>query len=208
MMMKTSKGFTLIEILVALAVFAIMAAISSAALYDVFHTREQLNLQANQLNRLQLAYSLINNDLQLVSARSVRGTGMLLEPAFSADKNEIKLTREGLTNPLALEKRSTLQRVQLICQKGQLIRQTQTMLDSPDNKNVQRKTLISKLKSCHFRVLDNNRQYLDEWTLTSAVHPGQKEHFPVAVELGLDVAEWGKMTLIFILPEALYHEKN
>lgn len=208
MMNKNNKGFTLIEILIALTVFAIMAAISSAALYDVFHTREMLNKQANQLNKLQLAYSLLSNDLQQVLPRPVRGYNMMMEPAFTANNKEITLTRDGLSNPMALEKRSTLMRIRLLCQKNQLIRESRPVLDAPGKTKFQQKVLLSHLKSCQFRLLTKNKQYIDEWRLSSSNQPGQEDVFPNGIELSLDLSDWEKTQLIFILPEALYHEKT
>ena len=53
--MTRVKGFTLIEILIALTVFAILATITSSTLYYAFNTRTRVNEQSERLSTLQLA---------------------------------------------------------------------------------------------------------------------------------------------------------
>ena len=74
--MNRRHGFTLIEVMVALAVFAILSAMTSQALYHAFDTRARVNEQANQLNAIQLAMTLIRRDTQQIIERSIYGNDM------------------------------------------------------------------------------------------------------------------------------------
>ncbi|NYQ85965.1 GspJ family T2SS minor pseudopilin variant LspJ, partial [Escherichia coli] len=69
--MIKNKGFTLIEILIALTVFAILATITSSTLYYAFNTRTRVNAQAERLNALQLAISIIQQDTSQTVERAI-----------------------------------------------------------------------------------------------------------------------------------------
>ena len=70
--MRTARGFTLLELVVALAVFAVLATLAYGSLARLLYAREQLASRAEALGRLQLAYSLLERDCQALVARPVR----------------------------------------------------------------------------------------------------------------------------------------
>src|SRR5437660_10088382 len=109
--MKKVKGFTLIEILIALTVFAILATLTSSSLYYAFNIRTRVNAQAERLNTLQLAISIIQQDISQTVERGVRGNEMRLFPVFIGRAKYLELTPDGHVNPDALETRSTLKRI-------------------------------------------------------------------------------------------------
>lgn len=202
--MRKIQGFTLLEILIALTVFAILATFTSSALYYAFNTRARLSMQAERLIHLQLAITLIERDIEQVAARAVRGNNMQLFPAFIGKANYVELTRDGLPNPHYQENRSTLKRIALLCKNNRLIRRTWNSLDTPNRQNFADKILLDQVNYCRFAYLNNRLELLPEWReyFTS---PQQKiEPFPRAVQLSLTLANWGKASFLFILPEALY----
>jgi len=71
--MKTSgRGFTLVEILVAVAIFSIIAAISFTGLANFLKQRDQITLRTQRLHQLQSAMLLLEQDLRFAVSRSVR----------------------------------------------------------------------------------------------------------------------------------------
>jgi len=71
--MKTSgRGFTLVEILVAIAIFSIIAAISFTGLANFLKQRDQITLRTQRLHQLQSAMLLLEQDLRFAVSRSVR----------------------------------------------------------------------------------------------------------------------------------------
>ncbi len=72
-MIKNHSGYTLIEVLVALAVFATLAAITSSAMYYAFENRKKLTERADFFNELELAFSMISNDSIQILNRAVLG---------------------------------------------------------------------------------------------------------------------------------------
>lgn len=207
--MKQAAGFTLLEILIALTVFAILATLTSTALYHAFNTREKVNLQADRLNELQLAMSLIENDSKQITERPIRSNEMRLFPAFLGRGNYVEFTRSGMANPMGQEKRSTLKRVALLCRGNQLVRRSWAALD-PENHNVyEDKILLDHLNQCHIKYLDQNLRVLPEWREKTLNQAQKKEPFPKAIQLNLNLDDWGEASLLFIVPEALYkHQKE
>lgn len=178
--MIKNKGFTLIEILIALTVFAILATITSSTLYYAFNTRTRVNAQAERLNALQLAISIIQQDTSQTVERAIRGNEMRLFPIFVGQPQYLELTRDGVVNPNSAEKRSTLERVALVCQDSKLLRRTWNTLDPIDRNIYKDKVLLDNLSECHFNYLNQNLQLLSEWREQAVNQNQQREPLPKA----------------------------
>lgn len=202
--MRINRGYTLIEVMVALAVFAILAAITSQALYHAFDTRARVNVQANQLNDIQLAIALLSRDTEQVIDRSIRGNEMHLFPPFIGQPHYFEFTRDGLVNPGGVELRSTLKRIAFLCMGKKLVRRSWESLDTPSRKNYRDKILLNNLDECSFAYLTNARQILTEWREYAVQQNQKKETLPLAIQVNLNIHNWGKMSLLFAVPEALY----
>ena len=194
--MKRVDGFTLIEILIALAVFAILATITSSSIYHAFNTRARVTRQADQLSALQLAIAILNQDTQQIVARSVR-RNQHHSPALIGQPHYVEFTRGGHTNPDGLERRSTLTRVAFLCKDSTLIRRRWDLLDTPTPNAYQDKILLDNLTQCQFAYLTHHQQIVSDWT-QDAVQPHQPVvTLPAAIQLTAHVADWGKLSLLF-----------
>jgi general secretion pathway protein J len=199
-----SKGFTLIEILIALTIFAIVATITSSSLYYAFTTRTRVTAQMDQLSTLQLTISLLQQDISQTVPRAVRGNEMHLFPAFIGRPEYVEFTRDGNNNPKSAEQRSTLKRIAWLCLNGSLIRRSWNRLD-PINRNVhQDQILLHQVKQCHFNYLNQALQVLHEWRPEAVTQNQKLEPLPKAVQINMTLNHWGEMNLLFIIPEALY----
>jgi general secretion pathway protein J len=66
---KRTKGFTLIEIMVAVGIFAVIASIVGPALFQFLDIRERANAKQEQLEGLQKTFMFLSNDLRYASNR-------------------------------------------------------------------------------------------------------------------------------------------
>ena len=97
--MKKQSAFTLLEILIALVVFSILATITSSAMYHAFNTRAIVTKQADKLSVIELAMAVIRRDTQQIVERSVRSNTSKQLPIFTGRPQYLEFTRGGKVNP-------------------------------------------------------------------------------------------------------------
>ena len=118
MNLARARGFSLIELLVALAVFAALAAAAYGGLAQIAATRGALAKQQDRFAQIVRAVSVLERDLRQAISRPVRGNGSgEWLPALEGAGDRIELTRVGFANPLA-EPRSNLERVAYASMRG------------------------------------------------------------------------------------------
>ena len=202
--MKTTQGYTLIEIMVALAVFAILSAMTASTMQHAFSTKEHVAAQANQLGTLQLAITLMSKDTEQVIDRPIMGNEMRSFPPFVGESHYLEMTRGGLLNPNGLEHRSTLKRIAYLCQNKNLIRRSWDSLDTPERDQYHDIVILDQLNACHFSYIAANKQTLNEWHNYAVQQNQKKENLPSAIQLNVSLKKWGQMSLVFPLTEAIY----
>ncbi len=203
--MSYSRGYTLIEVIVALAVFALLSVMSTSAIYHTFNTRARLTEQADQLNQLQLAITRIRQDTTQWVERSVRGNEGRTFPVLIGESAYVEFTRAGLVNPEGEELRSTLMRVAYLCSQSTLIRRTFQTLDEPNRKNHADQILLDHLKQCSFSYLSPKREVLNTWEKYAIQQQNATQSFlPIALKLNLEQEHFGEIKLLFVIPEGLY----
>lgn len=80
--MRSSRGFTMLEMIVAIAIFAIIAAISYSALNNFLDARAHINSTNERLRALQTMFVLLEQDLRYAVNRTVRNEYGDVEPSF------------------------------------------------------------------------------------------------------------------------------
>ena len=83
---RNIRAFTLIEVLVSLAIFSIMAALAYGALGQTLDSAELLNDRMDRLQAIQRTMRLLSEDLQQLSPRPIRDElGDGFAPALDTD---------------------------------------------------------------------------------------------------------------------------
>src|SRR4051812_29065404 len=100
------KGFTLIEVLIALAVFAILSTITAFSMSNAFNIKARVTAQMDRIAAFDQSLALIRQDSSQITFRPVRDGSMRLKPAFIGQSTYMEFTRSGLVNPDSQEKRS------------------------------------------------------------------------------------------------------
>ena len=104
---KTQHGFTLIELMIALAIFAVLSAMTYGGLRAVLNARNQSDQQAERLATLQTALVIMGRDIEQATPRSIRDVGNGGQPAMMGGGNNtasvsgsmLEFTRTGWRNP-------------------------------------------------------------------------------------------------------------
>jgi len=155
-------GFSLIELLVAVAVFAIMSALAYGGLNSIARTRGELARQEDAFRDLMRAVGTLQRDLRAAAARPVRGNFGQELPAFIGSADHLEFTRLGFANPQA-EPRSNLERVFYELDTGMLKRGRYAVLDRAPTTAPTLAELKIKAEEFRLRYLDAGNRWLDAW---------------------------------------------
>jgi len=197
---QSASGFTLLELLVALAIFSLIAVMSYSGLTVVLNQQAATEIQAESLAKLQKVYLLLQRDIEQVVPRPVRDEYGDEQPAL-AGSDALQLTRGGWSNP-AGSLRSTLQRVGYAYEDRQLVRYSWAVLDRAQDSEPQRQPLIDDIEEMTIRYLDANNEWEERWPNPLAAGGGTVDMtlLPRAVEITLDHEKFGPLVWVFRLP--------
>jgi general secretion pathway protein J len=194
--LANARGFTLLELVVAMAVFAIMAAIAYSGLNNVLIARQLTEVHSEQLHQLQLAMSWFARDVEQIVNRGVRSEyGEMLPPVVGNDFEGylLEITRGGWRNP-ANQPRSHLQRVAYAVRDEQLVRAYWRVLDRAEDSKPFENVLLDGVKGVEIRYLASNDEWRTSWPELAATGNVNPEVIPRAIEVNVDTKQFGKIT--------------
>ncbi|MDX1404042.1 MAG: type II secretion system minor pseudopilin GspJ [Woeseiaceae bacterium] len=192
--MTRQRAFTLIEVLVSMAVFAVLSALAYGALSETLDSVEFLNSRMDRLQAVQRTVRLLSEDLQQLSPRPIRdelgeGFGPALDTDFQSGY-ALELTHGGWSNPVVLP-RSTQQRSAYRIEDDELIRYHWNVLDRTLANEPLSVTLLDGVESIQFRFMLANGEWLEQWPpQTGALGARQR---PRAVEFLLTLEGEGEI---------------
>jgi general secretion pathway protein J len=197
------RGFTLLELLVALAIFGLLAAMSYSGLWAVLEQQSHTEQAADRLGELQKMYLIMQRDIEQIVPRTVRDEfGDEQPPLIGGDS--LRLTRGGWRNP-AGRQRSTLQRVGYAYEEQQLVRYTWSVLDRAQDSEPLKLPLSEDVERMGLRYLDGNDAWKEQWPDTAAgIDADAADELPAlpkAIEVTLEHKNFGTLVWLFQLPQ-------
>jgi len=208
---RRQLGFTLLELLVALSIFALIAVIAYNGLYAVLNARAETDRQAERLAEIQTALAILGRDIEQTLNREIRDEFGDRQPALRGDPEAedrpfLEFTRAGWRNP-ARQVRSHLQRVGYRMDQEGLVRVTWRVLDRAQDSAPVEEQILSEVTAVQMRFLDDRQQWHTQWPppdmLNQPAEPGQQPQplpLPRAVELALNLQDFGRIVRLFALP--------
>lgn len=199
---NAQRGFTLLELLVALAVFAILSVIAYSGLRSILSTQARLEAQSQRLAQVQMAFYFLERDIQQMLARGVRDEFGQPHPALQSGGlggELLELTRNGWDNPLGLQ-RASLERLAYRLQEARLLRLHWDTLDRGGPEEPRQTVVLDQVREVRLRFLDQQNKWQTEWPPRSQQNELLKDNLPQAVELSVILNDWGAITRLFILP--------
>lgn len=203
MMRKMQLGFTLIELMVSIAIFAVLTLAGWQVFNNLIQVRERTAVKAEQLAAIQEAYEQLSRDFNQALARPAT-IGNNAEAAFYLNSNEFHLTRTGVIDPLKLGI-APIERVQYLVVQGQLIRQSYPQVDQSGNLIPSKTVLLSNVTDWTVTTLDKSTS--STWPLEENQTPppaGQpltgNSTLPMAVQITLTVNTQSLRWLFPMLP--------
>ncbi len=206
MRQQKHRGFTLLELLVALSVFAMVSVIAYTGLHMVLQGKERTEQHAVKLQKLQSAVLLLERDLLQFTPRSIRDEYGDTQPAIkSADLGDYLLEFSSGGRPsLAGLKRSTLQRVAYGMRDSKLVRFLWPVLDRPSVSEPYELELIDGVREFNCRYLKADHKWSEQWPPLGA----SAGDLPLAVEITLELETMGEFRRLFPVPQAPLPAQN
>jgi general secretion pathway protein J len=211
-----SSGFTLVEVLVAMAITALISVVAYGALSSALSGAESLRSTMVRSQDINQTLMLLSRDIRQVVNRSVIDEFNQRAPALSGgalSRYPLTLTRAGWHNSTGAP-RSTLQRVRWWIEDDVLWRAhfpvldrtpgteaiETAMLDDVERFEVRFVPTISDVKSDRDDVIDD-RNWRDNWMLDVS-QPGLELPTPAAIEIVLQIAKLGEVRRLYVLPSS------
>jgi len=196
---RLSDGFTLIEVLVAMAIFGVMTTLAYMSLGQTFESADILNNRMDRLQSIQRTIRYLSIDLATASPRPVRSdVGDTYLPALmvsAANDFALAVTHGGWPNPAGLP-RSTQQRSVYLLEDGKLFRIYYTVLDSTYSNNAISTEILDGVESLEFRLIQDNSEVTNQWPPAGAQGASADRIRPRAVEIILTLESEGEIRRI------------
>lgn len=200
---KRGAGFTLIEVLVAVAVTAMIAAISVAAFDSAEKAHVRTKIKLESIQRMDRAWLALEADLRnALSRATLSSSGDDTIPALKADSEQeewLSLLRGGRANPLHFY-RSELAYVAYSLEENVLVRKIWIDPANLEEELAYSQKLLEGVEEVQMRILPPKSRsikhgpWLDEWPPAQA-----PEALPLALEITLVLEQGDEITRLFSL---------
>lgn len=204
--LSRDRGFTLIEVLVAIAIFGIMASVAYRALTSVLESRERLDGEHRKWRALSIAFSRIEQDLGAIRARPARDTGGVMQPPLvgvqvlrNANEGQIMFSRAGYTDEKGVPGAPT--RVGYRARDGMLEYMTWAALDQAPRTEPNVSQLLQGVQELRARYLDATGQWFERWPAGSAINApldDAKAILPRALEFEVQLQSGERIRRVFV----------
>ena len=193
------RGFTLVEMLVALTIFALMSVLAYRGLAAVLQTREHLTEDNRRWRDIALTLAQLEQDMNMVVNRPVRDSGDLPLPALvgnpqalGANDAQLSFSRMGLAWQSGVL--ADVQRHGYRLSNGTLEQLVWPVLDRAPLTEPVVHALLERVNRFELRYLDGRGNWQPRWPL-----PGVAA-LPAALEVVLELDGGVAVTRVFALP--------
>jgi len=198
------KGFTLLEVLIAIAIFSLIS-LSSFSIFDTVLSGDEIAKQRSERhNELQRAFLIIERDITQIARRSVRLNGEApLESflqtsgdSFVSDEQALAFVRHGWTNPGLLLPRSDMQTVAYRIVDETLERLHFNFVDVVVGEEPKVRLLMSDVSELAFEYYDG-KKWQKIWS---------ENFLPLAIAIEVNTKDYGIIRRQFLVAGS--QEKN
>ncbi|PWG01524.1 type II secretion system minor pseudopilin GspJ [Sphingosinicella humi] len=193
------QGFTLVELLVALLIFGMIAAAGVALLSFSVRAQDMADARLDDVAAMRRVGALLTGDLAQAAARVVRNEAGAVKPAFVGGTGAegdiaLALVRRGWDNPDGAG-RPSLQKVEYRLTGVRLERIAYRNLDGAAP--MEPVTVLEGVEALRLRYRDSEGEWRERWD------PTQITDLPRAVEMIVDVRDGGPVRQLFLVGAGL-----
>lgn len=188
------RGYTLVEVLIAVTVFAILAGTVYAALNTLSQAAFVHRERSAELAELQRALVRLETDLRQLTVRPVRASDRQLLPALAGQAGQLEATRAGWANPQQ-HRRSQLQRFAWSANRDRLVRTSWSVTDRTPATPAVAEEVLAGLEALEFGYYSADGRWLEQWP-----EDGASAGLPRAVRYRMETTGFGQVERIVVLP--------
>jgi len=186
-------GFTMLEMLVAIAVFALFGLLGQQVTDGMLRADALSAGQEQKLSLVQRTMQLLGHDLTQMVPRAVRGAKGESEPALQVQQNatetlSFRFVRAGIPNPQMALARSHLLKVGYRIRQGHLERLSWPTVDAVTEQPVVQRLMPARRITLQYY---DGSQWLAYWQARQAL--------PQAINMRLDTDDYGVIERIWLL---------
>lgn len=184
------QGFTLLEVMIAMAIFAVLSLLAYQILSASVKNSEMTQEHTARLNEIQTVFSLLERDLIQILPRQADAK----EAILSATETSLSFTTIGSSPAAETLSASDLIQVTWGIANHALVRNTSVLPSPPlsDTTRAPAFTMLKGVRTAHWRFFSTG--WTDSWS--------QTDTFPNAIELVITLDDMGEIRRLFLLPAA------
>ncbi len=191
-----NSGFTLLEVLIAIVIFALISLTSFSIFNTVIKSDESSQRHTKRMNELQRAFLIIERDLLQISMRTIRLNGeaplkgyLHTENNISSSTQYLGFVRQGWTNPGLLLPRSDLQSVAYQLNDTTIERLHFNFVDPVQGEEPKVRKLLSEVSALRFEYFDGKK-----WQKEN-----ENNELPLAIAIEIDTEDYGVIRRQFLV---------
>ena len=182
--MRGAGGFTLLELLVAITIFAVLAVLSFGSVRNMLSFDTGLQSATRRYETLRYAVVIMEQDLGAVAPRSVRDALGASEPALRAGlKGELLTFTRRVPDVSHFEGGPALRRIRYRVQDGSLYRDVWDGLDRTPDTGLHTQRLLRDVKALKLRFFDGGG-WVEFWPRDE--NAASQEQLPQGVEFSIE----------------------
>jgi len=191
------QGFTLLEVLIAIAIFSLISLASFTIFNTVLTSSEHSQKRIERLNEIQRAFLLMERDFLQISRRSVRVDGEkplkgfihTEQQNFSTGSQSIAFVRAGWRNPSLIMPRGDMQSVAYRVTDTTLERLYFNFVDAVVGQEPKIRPLLTHVKNIEFEYFNG-----DKWQKNLAT-----DAIPMAIAIDIELDDFGNIRREFLV---------